>query len=125
MEKLPQVLDWSKVSFHSRWNSSVINFAETYKPEREIFFGYVRHGGENDESRVVSVIKSTERLSIETRSTFWQISEIKCERHSDWIIFSRIQNDLSNDALLDFVSDSRNFLKHLRDEDKRLNTVDT
>ena len=124
MEKLPQVLDWCKVSFHPLRNNSAVNLTVLDKPERTFLFGHTDMESDNETSRVVAVIENYEVFSTDTRSTLWRVSEIQVERRSNWLIFSRIQNDLSHDALSDFLVDTQNFLNHLRDEQIRLTPIE-
>jgi hypothetical protein len=122
MLALPTSLDVKKLSFISRWHGEFINFTDRYiGPPQTFLFGYRDEGTESSISRGVVIIEESKRFPLETRSMLWRVAEIKVERQHEWLIFSRIQNDLSPEALESLRVDSQHFLEHLRDEGKRLN----
>jgi hypothetical protein len=119
----PDSFDPRKLTFFSNWNGSVLNFAEAPDgTERVFYFGYLNDNGESRICRAVAVIEEHNKFSLETSSMLWRIAEISVERQDKWIVFSREQNDLSTEGLEDFLVDSKNFLKHFRDEGDRLNS---
>jgi hypothetical protein len=117
--RLPSSLQLKKLSFGNRWYGTLCNLREIDR--RTFVFGYLYEGGEAQESWVASAIEEQTIFSLEPGSTLWRVSEIRVERTNEWLVFSRRQGDLSAEALYDFLIDSRNYLEHLRGEDKRLN----
>ena len=121
-DHLPESLKLKKISFVALWSYDVLNLTTNFEnSKRSYSFGYLYDDGETEKiSRACTVIEHREIFSLETRSMIWQIAEIDVERQNEWLIFSRQQNDLSREALSEFLVDSRNYLEHFRDEHERL-----
>ena len=119
---LPYPFNPEQLTFFSRANENIFNVTEAYDGSAKRFsFGFSCDRAEARESRAVAVIEELQEFVLETNSMLWRVAEIDVERQNQWVVFSRIQNDLSVEKLTDFLDDSKNFLEHLRDEGKRLN----
>jgi hypothetical protein len=117
---IPPTLDLNRLSFFSRWSGDFTNVYEVDGTSAKTFcFGYWYPSRDFPDNRAVCVIEEHESFRVTTNSALWQISEMSVERQNGWLIFSRLQDELSMDDLDSFLTDSRNFLEHLRSEGKR------
>jgi len=119
---LPGLPNIKKLSFSSWWSGEATALTEVIDiGVRAFIFGYTVDSGEDSVNRVVAAFENDATFALEARSTLWRAAEISAESQPGWLMFFRIQDDISLAAQRDFFVDSKNFLEYLRDEDIRLN----
>lgn len=82
-------------------------------------YSYFTSGGPDgqDTNEAIAVTLEPTRVPLVSRSsTLWRAAEIRVERKDDVLIFTREQDDLTQDGLEDFLKDCSNYLQHLREE---------